>query len=35
LDGASGTATQTITLEGTTFNSLSLNNLINNQVLIA
>jgi Ca2+-binding RTX toxin-like protein len=35
LDGASGTATQTITLEGTTFNSLSLSNLINNQVLIA
>jgi Ca2+-binding RTX toxin-like protein len=36
LDGAgSSTATQTITLEGTTFNSLSLSNLINNQVLIA
>ena len=35
LDGASGTATQTITLEGATFNSLSLSNLINNQVLIA
>jgi Ca2+-binding RTX toxin-like protein len=33
LDGASGTATQTITLEGTTFNDLTLSNLINNQVL--
>jgi Ca2+-binding RTX toxin-like protein len=33
LDGASGTATQTITLEGTTFNDLTLSNLINNQVV--
>ena len=34
LDGAgSGTAAQTITLEGTTFNDLTLSKLINNQVL--